>query len=290
MARYDVAIIGSGPAGLEAAVNLKIRNKSVLLVGPKNLSSKIQIAPQINNYLGFPHISGAELRERFQEHLTAMGIEVTPERITTILPMGDYYMLAGTHSTFEAVSLILATGIAPTRTFPGEESFLGRGVGYCATCDAPLYKNKVVTIVGYNEEAVHEANYVAELASKVYYIPVGKVKGTLSDSVELVEDLLVEIAGENKVTHAILKKQQLDTDAVFILRDSIAPGQLLPGIEQQDGFIKVDANMATNLPGCFAAGDCTGKPHQYMRAAGQGQIAGLNAAAYIDTMNQQKKG
>lgn len=280
--RFDIAIIGSGPAGLSAALNAKIRNKSFIIFGSNNLSSKVQRAPKINNFLGFPNSSGKELGEAFREHIIAMGITITEERVNNIYSMGDYFTLMVNDKMYEAKSIILATGVEFSKPLKGEMEFLGRGVGYCATCDAPLYKDKVVTIIASNEEAVHEANYVSELASKVYFIPLFKAEYKLNKNIELVNDKPVEVIGDNKVSKLILKNGEIETDGVFFLKDAISPSQLVPGLQEDEGHIKVDRNMATNLKGCFAAGDCVGKPYQYIKAAGEGNIASLSAVSYLD--------
>ena len=280
--RYDAAVIGSGPAGLEAALNLKIRGKRFLLFGSPDLSRKVSAAPRIDNYLGLPGITGKELQERFTAHIAGMDIAVTPEQIQMIYPMGDFFSLASSKATYEATAVILAPGTFSARLFPGEDEFLGRGVGYCATCDAPLYKGKTVAVLGYTEEAVHEANFVAEIAARVYYVPVKKTGLMPREPVELLEGPVEGITGYTKVTGLTLGGKSIPVDGVFVLRDTVAHSSLVPGIALEDGFIKVDVNMATNLPGCFAAGDCTGRHHQYMRAAGQGQTAALNAVQYID--------
>ena len=280
--RFDIAIIGSGPAGLSAALNAKIRNKSFIIFGSNNLSSKVQRAPKINNFLGFPNSSGKELGEAFREHIIAMGITITEERVNNIYSMGDYFTLMVNDKMYEAKSIILATGVEFSKPLKGEMEFLGRGVGYCATCDAPLYKDKVVTIIASNEEAVHEANYVSELASKVYFIPLFKAEYKLNENIELVNDKPVEVIGDNKVSKLILKNGEIETDGVFFLKDAISPSQLVPGLQEDEGHIKVDRNMATNLKGCFAAGDCVGKPYQYIKAAGEGNIASLSAVSYLD--------
>jgi thioredoxin reductase (NADPH) len=164
MARYDAVIVGSGPAGLEAAVNLKIRGKNFLIFGSGDLSGKIKTAPKIDNYLGLPGISGLALAQKFSEHLTAMGIDVVNEQVSTVYPMGDYFAIASGKRTCEAVSVILAPGVFSTKQLPGESEFLGRGVGYCATCDAPLYRGKTVAILAYSHEAAEEANFVQDIA------------------------------------------------------------------------------------------------------------------------------
>lgn len=283
--RYDIAIIGSGPAGLSAAINAKIRNKNIIVFGNRNLSSKLEKAPMVNNYLGFYEITGASLKEQFQKHINSMNIDITFERINTIYAMGEYFALAVNDKMYEAKTVILATGIEYTKPLKGEEEFLGRGVGYCATCDAPLYKGKIVTIIGYNKEAEEEANYVSELAEKIFYVPMYKDNYNLKrGNIEIVNDKPLEIEGEDRVRKVILKNGVIVTDGVFVLKDSVAPSQLVPGLIMEDGHIKINSNMKTNIEGCFAAGDCTGKPYQYMRAAGQGQVAALSAVSYLDSL------
>lgn len=281
--RYDVAIIGSGPAGLSAAINAKIRNKEIIVFGYRDLSSKLVKAPKINNYLGFYNVSGEDLKDSFQKHLDAMEIDITLERINNVYAMGDYFALMVNDKMYEAKAIILATGMEYTKPLKGESEFLGKGVGYCATCDAPLYRGKVVTVIGYNKEAEEEANYVSELAKKLYYVPMYNGSYNLKEGIEIVEDKPVEIKGEDRVTELQLNQITLQTDGVFVLKDSISPGQLVPGLEIEEGHIKVDRNMKTNLAGCFAAGDCIGRPYQYIKAAGEGLIAALSAVSYIDS-------
>ena len=280
--RYDIAIVGSGPAGLSAAINAKIRNKNIIVFGTESLSNKLIKAPSIDNYLGFYEISGEELREKFQDHLDKMEIEITYKKINNIYAMGDYFALMSGDDMYEATTVILATGVEYGKPIKGEEEFLGKGVGYCATCDAPLYRDKVVTVIGYNKEAEEEANYVSELASKVNYVAMYKDEYDLKDDIEVVVDRPLEILGDAKVNAVRFKDKEIESDGVFVLRDSISPGQLVPGLLMENGHIKVDRTMATNIPGCFAAGDCVGVPYQYIKSAGEGNIAALSAVKYLD--------
>lgn len=282
--RYDIAIVGSGPAGITAAINGKIRNKKIIIFGYDNLSKKLFLAPKIDNYVGFHGISGKELVGKFKEHLDQMNIQITYERVDNIYAMGEYYALMASGNMYEATTLILATGVQFGKPFKGESEFLGRGVGYCATCDAPLYKDKVVTIIGYNKESIEEANYVSELASKVYFIPMFKEEYNLKENIEVVKDKPVEIVGENQVKKLVLQNVELETDGVFILRDSVSPDQLVPGLMVEEGHIKVNRNMETNLKGCYAAGDVVGKPYQYLKSMGEGQVAALHAVSYLDKL------
>ena len=286
MERYDLAIVGSGPAGLSAALNAKIRNKKFIIFGSKDLSNKIMKAPKINNYLGFYGMNGAEIKEKFAEHIDKMGIQITEERVNNIYAMGDYFTLMVNDKMYEATAVILATGMEYTKPLKGELELLGKGVGYCATCDAPLYKGKTVSIVGYNKEAEEEANYVSELASKVNYVAMYKDEYDLKDDIEVVVDRPLEILGDTKVNAVRFKDKEIESDGVFVLRDSISPGQLVPGLLMENGHIKVDRTMATNIPGCFAAGDCVGVPYQYIKSAGEGNIAALSAVKYLDGLGK----
>lgn len=279
--RYDIAIIGSGPAGLSAALNAKIRNKKFIIFGNNNLSPKIYRAQKINNYLGFPNSSGEEMVNNFRNHIKEMEIEITEERINNVYAMGDYYALMVNEKIYEAKSVILATGVEFTKPIEGEIKYLGRGVGYCATCDAPLYKNKTVCIVSSNKEGELEANYVNELAEKVYYIPLYKGEYKLDNSIEIIIDKPIKIEGSNKVEKLIFSEREIITDGIFVIKDAISPAQLVPGLIEEDGHVKVNRNMETNLKGLFAAGDCVGKPYQYIKAAGEGNIAALSAVSFL---------
>ena len=289
MDRIDIAIVGSGPAGISAALNAKIRNKTFKVFGTKEISPKLVKAHQINNYLGFYGKSGKEIRDEFAKHLEAMDIEITEEKINNIYSMGDYFALMGSKNTYEATAVILATGVNFGKPLKGEEEYLGRGVGYCATCDAPLYKDKIVTIIAYNKHEESEANFLAQVASKVYYIPMYKEEVEVDESIEIIKDTPVEIVGEQFVQKLILKNNEIETDGLFILRDSISPGQLVPGLELDKNHVQVDRKMATNLKGCFAAGEIVGIPYQYIKAAGEGNIAALSAVSYLDELKRNSK-
>ena len=286
--RYDIAIIGSGPAGLSAALNARIRKKSFIIFGSKNLSNKLEKAEKINNYLGFFNRSGKEIKEEFEKHIEAMDINITEEKVNNIYSMGKYFSIMANEKIYEATTIILATGVNFGKPFKGEEEFLGRGVGYCATCDAPLYKEKVVTIISYNKQEEKEANFLATVASKVYYVPMYKEEVEVDSSIEIIKDIPIEICGDKKATKLILKNSEIETDGIFILRDSISPGQLVPGLKLDGNHVEVDRKMQTNLKGCFAAGDIVGTPYQYIKAAGEGNIAALSAVAYIDEIKKDK--
>lgn len=286
--RYDVAIIGTGPAGLEAAITCKIRNKNVILFGSNELSTKLSRAPKIDNYLGFHGISGKDLKKMFLSHIHRMDISITEERINAVYAMGDYYALMVNEKIYEAKALILATGIEYAKAYKGEEELLGRGVGYCATCDAPLYKGKDVVIIAQSESAEEEANYVKEICENLYYIPLYNGEYKLNEQIKIVKGNPKEIKEQGDKREVVLSKENLVADGVFILRETISPKQLVAGLEVEEGHIKVNRDMSTNLKGCFAAGDCVGKPYQYIKAAGEGVVAALSAVSYIDNLGTEK--
>ena len=285
--RYDVAIIGTGPAGLSAAITLKIRNKSIILFGSKDLSSKVAKAHEIQNYLGLPAISGEALAKNFASHIESMGIEITQEQITTVYSMGDYYsLLSKNNQMYDVSAVILATGVNFGKPYPGEKEFLGIGVSYCATCDAPLYRGKTVAIIGASPKEEAEADFMSEIAGKVYYIPLYKEKVNVKEAITVVEDVPTAIEGEMKAEKLILKNQELTVDGIFILRESVLPEQLVPGLEMDGNHIAVNRRMETNLAGCFACGDIVGMPYQYIKSAGEGNVAAISAVGYLDGLKK----
>lgn len=281
---YDSAIIGTGAAGISAALNLKIHQKNFIWIGSKSLSDKITKAERISNYPGFVHISGQELNKAFRTQIEEMEIEITERMVTSILPMGDYYALMAGSDFYEAKTIILTTGVAYTATLLGENELVGKGVSYCATCDGGLYRDKTIAVICNAARFEHEVKYLAELAAKVYYFPQYKDGKFFEheNKVEIVTEKVEKILGEERVNGIQLKGGKILTvDGVFCLRDSVAHGTLFPTIETENGHILVDRTMATNLPGVYAAGDCTGRPYQYTKAVGEGNIAAHSVIEYL---------
>ena len=283
MARYDIAIIGTGPAGVSAAITSVIRNKSVLLLGNADLSAKLKKAHEIRNYPGFAAVSGETLGAAFAEHLSSMGIEITEDKITSVYAMGDYFALqASSGLMYEAAAVILATGVIAGKPLEGEEELLGRGVSYCATCDAPLYRGKEVTVIGYSPKEEKEAAFLSEVTAKVTYIPMYKEEPQLSGSVVIVKDRAMGIGIQDGRRVVKTAGEPIVTDGVFVLRESVSAGQLVPGLATDGTHVLVDLQMKTNIEGCYACGDIAGRPYQYVKAAGQGNVAALSAVDYLD--------
>lgn len=285
---YDLAIVGCGPAGMAAAINAKIRNKDFIFLGSEFCSPKLAKAHQVDNFLGFPEIGGEELRQRFLKHMKQMEIEIIPWKVNNIYP-GPPFTLIGSDQAFEADAVILATGVSAQKLVPGESELLGRGVGYCATCDGPLYKGRSVAIIAYDKEAEAEANYMAEICSAVYYIPFYKEIGNLDERIVLKKDKIKEIAGSDHVEKLVLGQEELTVDGVFLLRDNMPAEQLIPDLKMDNGSVLVNHQLETNIPGLFAAGDCTGQPYQLLKAAGEGATAALYAVKYLDALKEKRK-
>ena len=276
MERYDIAIIGTGPAGLEAAITARIRNKKIILFGNKNLSLKVEKAHTIQNYLGLPNIGGEELKAAYEAHLKAMDIEITEDKINAVYAMGEYFALQGNGTNYEAQTVILATGVSTAKA-------------YCATCDAPLYRGKTAAIIGFSPKEEAEADFMAEMADKVYYIPMYEADVNVADSIEVLREKPVAVEGALKVQELVTDRNRYDVDGVFFLRESVSPAQLVPGLKIEDNHIAVDRQMRTNLAGCFACGDAVGAPYQYIKSAGEGNVAALSAVAYLAEKKRQTK-
>ena len=286
MERVDIAIVGTGPAGISAAITAKVRNKSILLLGSKNLSDKLAKAHRIDNYPGLPQISGADFAAKLLEQLAGLGIEITDRRVASVYSAGDYFMLQAGEEILEARSVILAGGLSAGKTLPGEDALLGRGVSYCATCDARLYRGKTVAVLGYSADAAEEAEFLSEIVERVLYFPMGAKEPEARENLRVIREKPISIEGERTASGVRTAEGFYEANGVFVLRESVAPDRLAPGLAMDGIHVAVDLQMRTNLPGLFACGDIAGKPYQYVKAAGQGNVAALSAVAYL--REQQK--
>ena len=261
----DIVIVGGGPAGLSAAITVRQRNNSAAIISNNREKSGLYKAPRVDNYPGFPNISGSELLEKLAAHASDAGADIITNQVSTVLPTGNTFQIGFGAEILASKSVILAIGIAQTSLFPGEESLLGRGVSYCATCDGMLYRGKRICVVCLTPEAREEADYLASIGCDVVRITTRNMS----------------INGENQVTSVVADGEEIKCAGVFILRPTVAPHILLAGLETQDSYIRATPSGQTNIPGVFAAGDCVGSPHQIAKAVGQGQVAALAASEYI---------
>lgn len=284
---YDAIIIGSGPAGLSAALNLQIHNKSFVWFGSRDMSDKVQKAHEINNYPGMPQISGEALFSNFDSHRAQMGIEITEKTVTNIMYTSDHYMVLADNEMYEAKTLALCMGVVNEKPLAGEEEFLGRGVSYCATCDGGFYKGKRIAVYCNAAKYEHEVIFLAELAEHVTFFAAYPDAKFERDNVSICTDYPMEICGGGKALELVLKSgDRLEADGLFILRNAIAPTTLLKKLEVESGHILVNRRMETNLPGCFAAGDCTGRPYQYAKAVGEGNVAAHSIIEFLGTIQK----
>ena len=276
----DCIIVGSGIAGISAALTLKANGKNFMLLGSPDLSVKISRAECIRNYPGLSSVTGREFTRALKKQLAEAEISVTDERVSGVYAMGGKFaVLTQSGVSFESKTIILAMGVESVKRLDGEEEFLGRGVSYCATCDGFLYKGKTIGVLSTSKRFEHEVEYLAKLAGKVYLMPMYKDVGDFSENVEKIIKMPLAVKGEKKVNRLVFKDGELPVDGVFLLKESISPAVLVGGLEMSEGHVAVARDMSTNLKGCFAAGDCTGRPYQYAKAAGEGNIAAHSVSA-----------
>ena len=280
---YDIIVLGSGPAGLSAALGARGRGKTVLVIGNRWQDSPLAKAELVDNYLGMPGVTGTEMLEAFTGQVREAGAEFVTGRAVSLMAYNGFMVTVGSEF-YQSRALILAPGVIRTAKYPGEGEFLGRGVSYCATCDGMLYRNKDVVVVGRAKDAPHEANYLRSIGCKVTFVANNRPDG-LDEAIPFVKGARLEVRGGQTVTALVADGQKVPCAGVFILRDAVAPTDLLPQLETEKGVIKVNRAMATNVAGVFAAGDCTGAPLQIAKAVGEGHIAALSACEYLDKLN-----
>ena len=262
---YDVLVIGGGPAGLSAALNVRARGRSVLVVTNPPEENPLWRAERVDNYLGMGAVSGAQMLSDMRAQAEAAGVEFLTGRALNASYMMDTWYVSVGSDMYNARAVVLSGGVARGKKFPGEQEFLGRGVSYCATCDGMLYRGRSVAVLGFSDSARKEADFLQSIGCTVSYFHRPK-------SCTIAGGDTVETVTCDGVTEAV--------DCVFILRPTMAPTDLFPGLATDNGYVTVDRRMTTNLPGLFAAGDCTGGPLQVAKAVGEGLVAGQSAAAF----------
>ena len=285
----DCIIIGSGVAGISAALTLKANGKDFILLGSAALSEKIEKAERIRNYAGLTDITGKEFVRALQTQLRHEEITVTEEKATGVYALKDKFsVLTQSGKQYEGKTVILACGVESIKQIDGEETFVGRGVSYCATCDGFLYKNKTIGVVCTSKRLEHEIGYLAKIAKQVYLIPMYKNVEIEGENIQIIRKMPTKIEGGlrvNTLTFAAPPREdipaQLPVDGVFMLCESVSPAVLVGGLQTENGHVVVARDASTNLKGCFAAGDCTGRPYQYAKAVGEGNVAAHSVSAYL---------
>lgn len=285
---YEITIVGSGPAGLSAALNAARSNKKILLLGPKN-SQKLLKAPMIDNVLGIDSMDGSRLNKLFRSCVEKMeNIEFSEDVVENIYAFDDKIsLLMQDQSMIQTKALILAIGVSFGRPIEGEEEFIGRGVSSCAICDAALYKGKKVVIVAHSSHAKEEIEFIQNYASSVICVNSMGRPIELDDDIELIEDRAVSIQGSEKAESLNLGSgKKLEADGFFFIRDAKKADRLAPQLEMDGNHIKVDKSMNSSIKGVFACGDVVGRPYQISKAIGEGQIAALSAVNYINKLKK----
>ena len=281
---FDTAIIGTGPAGISAALTLKALKKEIILFGSAQLSRKIRAAELIRNYPGLSMVTGTGMQEAFRAQLRDMDIPVTEKTVTGIYHMGTHYSILCNQEVFDAKTVILCTGVESVKPIEGELEFVGRGVSYCATCDGFLYKGRKIAVLCTDKDLEHEIRYLADMAAEVLLIPMYKNPQVEGENIRILRKMPTAIRGGMKADTLMFGEEAVPVDGIFMLKQAVTPSVLLYGLETVEGHITVDRACRTNLPGCFAAGDCTGRPYQYVKAAGEGNVAAHSANDYLSSL------
>lgn len=303
---YDLVIIGGGPAGLTAGLYASRARLNVLLLEKMAPGGQIMITDWIENYPGFPEgISGMELSERFTEQAKRFDLSIESGEVESLDLSGDVKKIILADKEITTHSIIISTGASPRTLGIGEEKFNGKGLSYCATCDAPFYKDKDVVAVGGGDTAVQESLFLTKFARKVYLVhrrdelratKILQERAFENDKIEFVWDSVVTgmdgLFGIEKVDVKNVKtgeSKTLKADGCFIWI-GIEPSSSFVGdsLELDDwGFIKADANMETSVPGVYAVGDIRDTPlRQVATAVGDGAIAANSAEHFIENLKK----
>ncbi|MBN1215417.1 MAG: FAD-dependent oxidoreductase [Candidatus Lokiarchaeota archaeon] len=293
---YDLIIIGTGPSGLGCAIYAARFALDILIIG--NLyGGLITTTHIVENYPGIPSISGPELMEKFRDHINSLDIPYIIDEIRTVKKENNIFELKSFFNSFKAKTICFAMGSNHKKLeIPGEEEFGGRGVSYCATCDGPFYKNKIVAVIGGSDSAAKEALYLTQHAKKVIIIyrkdeiraePINKQRVLENDKIEIIYNTNIkEIKGNEKVSSLVLdNNNEIKLDAVFI-EIGVLPNSNLAKIigvqTNEKGEIIINKKSETNIPGVFAVGDVADSQFkQAITGVSEGVIAAYSAFDYL---------
>lgn len=299
---YDVIILGSGPAGLSAAIYAERARLNTLIIEEKPLSGgQILDTYEVDNYPGLPGITGFEMGQKFRSHADKMGVEVINTQVTEVRVEGDNKSIITAQGSYETKCLIIATGAKHRKLgIPGEEKLTGMGVSYCATCDGAFFRGKTVAVIGGGDVALEDALFLARGCEKVYLIHrreefrgvrilQEKIKKT--ENIELVlNSNVTEIRGEGQVSSILVHNHKEETDTelevqgVFIAVGIEPNSGMVKNLVAQDaeGYIEAGEDTQTSIEGIFAAGDVRTKQlRQVITAAADGANAVVSAEKYL---------
>jgi len=300
---YELIIIGAGPAGITASIYAARKRMNFITIA-KDIGGQAALSSDIENYTGYQYITGAELSKKFEEHAREFNIVLKFEEVLKIEKLNGDFRVITNNGSYDSRSLIIASGAKPrTLNVPGEKEFKNRGVTYCATCDAPLFSDKDVAVVGGGNSGLDATLQLMRIAKKVYLIeaaPVLKGDAAMREKIEgsdrvtiLTSTKVLEILGEKFVAGMLVeregKRKVLDVQGIFI---EIG---YTPNLDFANGLLKVndrkeiiiDEHCRTNVEGIFAAGDVTNVPQkQIIVAAGEGAKAALSAHEYVQKLKK----
>ena len=295
---YDLIVIGAGPAGITASIYAARKTMKVLVIS-SDIGGQSNWTAAVENYTGFQMIKGAELIARFKEHLKQFKVDVKEnEVVVSVRKAGENIVVKTASGEYESKTLVIASGRTHRKLgVKGEDEFIGKGVAYCATCDAPLFKDAAVAVVGGGNSALDACLQLAKIAKKVYVIDVASgfkadpalaEKALASPNVEAFHgDKVVEITGDNFVNGLRLEQngkiEELDVEGVFIEIGSVPSSDFAGDVAKNaSGEIYVNCRCETSVPGVFAAGDVTDVPaKQIIVACGEGAKAVISAFEYL---------
>jgi thioredoxin reductase (NADPH) len=280
---YDIIVVGSGPAGISAAINVANRKRTVAVMGGQAAFDRIRKAPWISNYPGFTSASGEELAAAFMRHLKEFDVPQIGEKVSKIIPAEDGFVVFSEREVYHAGAVVLATGVYREAEIEGEEDLVGQGVSYCVTCDGRLFAGRRAAFISYAPQGEEEAAALTEdFGVDVTYLPLYRGDPRLPEGVRVLAGArptrLARVDGHMRVS---LPGEDLQVDAVFIYKNSVSPRTLLEGLASDGRHVTVGRHMETGVPGVFAAGDCTGEPYQTAKAVGEGQVAALEAVRFL---------
>ena len=293
---YDIIVLGGGPSAVGCAIYAARFAMEVLVIG-KTFGGLIATTHLVENYPAITTTSGQGLMDMFKDHMDSLNIPYISDEIKSIEKVENYFILHSFFQKFKAYSICIATGSERRKLgIPGEEKFSGRGVSYCATCDGPFYKDKVVCVIGGSDSAAKEALFLAQNSAKVYIIyrgkeiraePINKKRVLENEKIELIYNTnVIEIKGENNVKSVALDNgKDLKVDGVFIEIGSIPNSELARriGVNVNDKCeIIINRKSETNIMGIFAAGDVADAPFkQAITGVAEGVIAAYSAFDFI---------
>ncbi|VVB85904.1 Sulfide dehydrogenase subunit alpha [uncultured archaeon] len=298
---YDAVIIGGGPAGLTAGIYAKRAMLNVILLEKMGVGGQIIVTDLVENYPGFPEISGADLAGKFEQHALKFGLETKGMvEVTHIEDRGKIKVVKAHEGDLETKTVIITTGTTPKKLgAKGELQLIGRGVSYCATCDGFFFRVKTVVVVGGGDSAITEAIYLAKMTKKVIIVhrrdklraeKINQDHAFSNPKISFVWDTVVEeIVGKQVVEKVVVRNvktgavSEIKTDGVFIYVGLIPNTGFADVNKDERGFIITSGCMETSVKGIFAAGDCRVTPlRQIATAVGDGAIAAVSAERYIE--------